>query len=113
MCRCEYCLDTMVVQRKGWFLVLSPPPPQPPSFKGSECLRGVGSRTAPGRPPDQKTVSTMGIIGAHIRLFTELLGRGAGEGSLHILTAATHILKLCISVLVQSLANKALKQQAR
>ena len=37
---CECCLDTTVVQRKGFILVLSPPTPLIALFKGPKCFNG-------------------------------------------------------------------------
>ena len=61
---CEYCLDTTVVQRKGWTpppppgkqsdteaLCQPPPPPLPPPFKGPKCLSGVGVKDCTWAPP--------------------------------------------------------------
>ena len=38
---CEYCLHTTAVQRKGWFLVLCPPPtPTPSPPQGADLFKG-------------------------------------------------------------------------
>ena len=46
---CEYCVDTMVVKRKGWVLILCPPPP--PTLQGAKMLKGCRVKDCTWAPP--------------------------------------------------------------